>query len=113
MQRQQTMQFNFASLVTSILLLVGVTSISASSPKTAAIGSLPNVIVIMADDLGFGDVSCNSASVIETPHIDRLASEGLRFTSGYCSAATCTPTRYSLLTGNYAFRTKGTGVAPP
>jgi arylsulfatase A-like enzyme len=113
MQRQQTMQFNFASLVTSILLLVGVTSISASSPKTAAIGSLPNVIVIMADDLGFGDVSCNGASVIETPHIDRLASEGLRFTSGYCSAATCTPTRYSLLTGNYAFRTKGTGVAPP
>ena len=48
-----------------------------------------------------------------TPSIDRLASEGVRFTSGYCSASTCTPTRFSLLTGTYAFRQKGTGIAPP
>lgn len=67
----------------------------------------------MADDLGYGDVSCNGATHIQTPSIDRLANEGLRFTSGYCTASTCTPTRFSLLTGTYAFRQKGTGVAPP
>jgi len=73
----------------------------------------PNVIVIMADDVGWGDVSCYGATAVRTPHIDRLAREGLRFTSGYASASTCTPTRYSFLTGEYAFRRPGTGVAPP
>lgn len=73
----------------------------------------PNVIVIMADDLGYGDLSCYGATELQTPNIDRLASEGLRFTSGYCSASTCTPTRYSMLTGTYAFRGKRTGIAPP
>ena len=73
----------------------------------------PNIIVIMADDLGYGDVSCYGAEAVSTPNIDRLASEGIRFTNGYCSASTCTPTRYSMLTGNYAFRQKGTGIAPP
>ncbi|MCP4887831.1 arylsulfatase [Rubripirellula sp.] len=73
----------------------------------------PNVIVIMADDLGYGDVSCYGATELSTPHIDRLAAEGMRFTSGYCSASTCTPTRYSFLTGTYAFRQDGTGIAPP
>lgn len=73
----------------------------------------PNIIVIMADDLGYGDLSCYGATSIQTPNIDRLAASGIRFTSGYCSASTCTPTRYSFLTGKYAFRTPGTGVAPP
>ncbi|MEQ8766722.1 MAG: arylsulfatase [Planctomycetota bacterium] len=73
----------------------------------------PNIIVIMADDLGYGDVSCYGAQRVQTPHIDRLAAKGLRFTSGYCSASTCTPTRYSFLTGRYAFRDPGTGIAAP
>ncbi len=73
----------------------------------------PNIIVIMADDLGYGDVSCYGATAIATPNIDRLADQGLRFTSGYCSASTCTPTRYSFLTGTYAFRGERTGIAPP
>lgn len=73
----------------------------------------PNIIVIMADDLGYGDVSCYGAKAIHTPAIDQLAQEGVRFTDGYCSASTCTPTRFSLLTGTYAFRQKGTGIAPP
>lgn len=72
----------------------------------------PNLVVILADDVGWGDVSCQGGRV-PTPAIDRLAREGRRFTSGYCSASTCTPTRYSLLTGEYAFRRPGTGVAPP
>lgn len=79
----------------------------------AAAPRAPNVIVIMADDLGYGDLSCYGATEFATPHIDRLAAEGIRFTSGYCSASTCTPTRYSFLTGSYAFRRKGTGIAPP
>lgn len=73
----------------------------------------PNIIVIIADDLGYGDLSCYGATELKTPNIDKIAAEGLRFTSGYCSASTCTPTRFSLLTGTYAFRQKGTGIAPP
>ncbi len=73
----------------------------------------PNILVIMADDLGYGDVSCNGGERIATPNIDALAARGRRFTSGYCSASTCTPTRYSFLTGTYAFRRPGTGIAPP
>ena len=80
---------------------------------TLLLASSPNIVVIMADDLGYGDLSCYGATELDTPQIDQLASEGLRFTSGYCSASTCTPTRYSLLTGNYAFRRSGTGIAPP
>lgn len=73
----------------------------------------PNIIVIMADDLGYGDLGCYGAKTIPTPNLDRLAAEGLRFTSGYCSASTCTPTRFSFLTGTYAFRQERTGIAPP
>jgi arylsulfatase A len=73
----------------------------------------PNLVVIMADDLGYGDVSCNGATAVKTPHVDKLAADGLRFTSGYCSASTCTPTRYSFLTGTYAFRESRTGIAGP
>ena len=82
---------------------------ASASPQTRP----PNVIVIMADDLGYGDVSCYGTESLQTPHIDRLAKEGLKFTSGYCSASTCTPTRFSFLTGTYAFRQKGTGIAAP
>jgi len=84
---------------------------------TPAIGTFaagrPNIIVIIADDLGYGDVSCYGAKAVQTPAVDQLAREGVRFTGGYCSASTCTPTRFSLLTGTYAFRQKGTGIAPP
>ena len=72
----------------------------------------PNVVLLYADDLGYGDVSCYGAKTIATPHIDKLAAEGLRFTDGHCAAATCTPSRFAMLTGEYAFRQKGTGVLP-
>jgi arylsulfatase A-like enzyme len=93
----------------SLLTLLSSLLLSA----TAFAAEKPNVIVIMADDLGYGDVSAYGATAFKTPNIDRLAAEGQRFTSGYCSASTCTPTRYSFLTGSYAFRRKGTGIAPP
>jgi arylsulfatase A len=86
--------------------LLGFATLAAAAEK-------PNVIVIMADDLGYGDVSCYGATALQTPNIDRLAAGGVRFTSGYCSASTCTPTRYSMLTGTYAFRGERTGIAPP
>ncbi|TAD86372.1 MAG: arylsulfatase [Bacteroidetes bacterium] len=71
----------------------------------------PNIILVYIDDLGYGDVSCYGATAVQTPNIDRLAAGGLRFTDGHCTAATCTPSRYSLLTGNYAFRSK-TAILP-
>ena len=80
-----------------------------ASPLSAA---PPNIVLIYADDIGYGDVSCNGATAVQTPNIDRIAKEGIRFTSGYCSSATCTPSRYSMLTGSYAFRKNGTGILP-
>ncbi|HYT69636.1 MAG TPA: sulfatase-like hydrolase/transferase, partial [Vicinamibacterales bacterium] len=72
----------------------------------------PNVVVILTDDLGYGDVSAYGATALKTPNIDRLAREGLRFTDAHAAAATCTPSRYALLTGEYAFRRPGTNVLP-
>ena len=95
-----------ARLFVAALLLLPIGLLQAADKR-------PNILVIMADDLGYGDVSCYGATELSTPSIDQLAGEGLRFTSGYCSASTCTPTRYSMLTGTYAFRRKGTGIAPP
>ena len=96
----------------ALFVALGVAHPNTHARSSTAIAK-PNIIVIMADDLGYGDVSCYGATAVRTPAIDRLALEGVRFTSGYCSASTCTPTRYSFLTGTYAFRRKGTGVAPP
>ncbi|MEO7300489.1 MAG: arylsulfatase [Verrucomicrobiota bacterium] len=66
--------------------------------------ALPNVIFILGDDIGYGDFGCYGATKIKTPNVDALAREGLRFTDAHSSAATCTPTRYALMTGQYAFR---------
>ena len=73
--------------------------------------SLPNIVLIYTDDVGYGDVSCYGATEISTPNIDKLAANGLRFTDTHTSSATCTPSRYALLTGQYPWRQAGTGVA--
>ena len=72
---------------------------------------LPNVVFIYADDIGFGDLSCNGATTIHTPNVERLAAMGVRFTNAHSAAATSTPSRYALLTGEYAWRREGTGIA--
>ena len=72
----------------------------------------PNIVVMYADDLGFGDVSCYGATALDTPNIDRLASEGVVFYHGYATAATCTPSRYSLLTGSYSWRNERAHILP-
>ena len=71
----------------------------------------PNVILIYADDLGYGDLECYGAKNVQTPHINRLAGQGLRFTNAHACSATSTPSRYALLTGEYAWRKPGTDVA--
>lgn len=71
----------------------------------------PNVILIYGDDVGYGDVSCNGAKTINTPNIDSLARHGVRFNNLHSAAATCTPSRFALLTGEYPWRQKGTAIA--
>lgn len=80
--------------------------------EASAAASKPNIVLIYADDIGYGDLSCNGATAVSTPNVDRIAREGLNFRSGYSAAATCTPSRYAMLTGEYAFRQKGTGILP-
>ncbi|MCX6613733.1 MAG: sulfatase [Acidobacteria bacterium] len=82
-----------------ILQLGGATAAAQSLPQTK-----PNIIVLFADDMGYGDLSCYGHPNIQTPNLDRLASEGIRFTSGYAAASVCTPSRVGLLTGRYAKR---------
>jgi arylsulfatase A-like enzyme len=86
--------------------------VATASPRETEGQARPNVILIYADDLGYGDVSSYGATAVPTPHIDRVAREGVRFTDAHAPAATCTPSRYALLAGEYAFRKPGTGVLP-
>lgn len=87
------------------------TLLSCCMAVQTAWAAKPNIVVIYADDLGFGDISCQGATAVSTPNIDSLAASGTRFTDAHSSAPTCTPSRYSLLTGEYAWRTPGTGIA--
>ena len=72
----------------------------------------PNIIIIYADDLGYGDPGAYGGTAIKTPNIDRLAAEGVRFTRGYASSATCTPSRYAILTGTYPWRNERAHILP-
>lgn len=94
----------------SCLGLLLATGLAARTQSPA--GDPPNIIIIYADDLGYGDLSCYGATRLHTPHIDRLAAEGLRFTNAHAAAATCTPSRFALMTGEYAWRREGTGILP-
>ncbi|NND96559.1 MAG: arylsulfatase [Pirellulaceae bacterium] len=97
----------------SLVLVCVVVSLSSAATKSIAVEPTatdsrpPNIVFILADDLGYGDVSCyNRESKITTPHIDRLAREGMRFTDAHTPSAVCTPTRYGILTGQYCWRTR-------
>lgn len=72
----------------------------------------PNIVLIYTDDLGYGDLGAYGSSAIPTPNMDRLAQNGVRYTNAHATSATCTPSRFSLLTGKYAWRKEGTGIAP-
>lgn len=102
MQRRTFLQLTAGAAATGVSWKAG-----AQSPQV-----LPNIVVILADDIGYGDTGPYGATKVRTPNLDKLSAAGLRFTNAYCSSATCTPTRYSLLTGRYAFRKEGSGVLP-
>ncbi len=92
---------NIAHILRPLALIVAipVAALAATSPARP-----PNIVLIIADDLGYGDLGCYGAKAIATPHIDRLAGQGLRFTQAYATSATCTPARYAMFTGEYAWR---------
>ena len=91
------------TILLQVILLFITTSCDKKVEKKNA---RPNIIIIYADDLGIGDVSSYGSTELITPNIDRIANEGLRFTNGYATSPTCTPSRYSLLSGTYPFRKK-------
>jgi len=93
-------------LAASAVAMGGFQSLYARQDKR-----LPNIVFILADDLGYGDVACyNPESMVPTPHLDKLATEGMRFTDAHSPSTVCTPTRYSILTGRMEFRTGMRGV---
>jgi arylsulfatase A-like enzyme len=100
----------------SIYLLIAIISTllaGCNSPQKPEDQMLrPNIVLIYADDLGYGDVGAYGATEIKTPNIDRLAREGIRFTNGYATSATCTPSRYALLTGIYPWRNERAKILP-
>jgi arylsulfatase A-like enzyme len=90
-------------LVLSAWILAPLTTLPAADGPASV--SKPNIIFILADDLGYGDVGCYGATKVKTPNIDRLAREGMRFTDAHSPASVCTPSRYNLMTGRYCWRT--------
>lgn len=102
----------FSNVLVSIRLVVVGLLTSHLVQSDVCGGDGPNIVLIYGDDVGYGDVSCSGTTTLPTPNIDRIAKEGIRFTDAHCSAATCTPSRYALLTGSYAFRQKNTGIRP-
>ena len=83
-----------------------------NSGKQETSGNLPNIIIIYLDDLGYGDLGAYGAAELKTPNMDALANNGLRFTNAYASSATCTPSRYALLTGSYPWRNRDAKILP-
>jgi len=93
------------------ILLTAIISAAAFCTEAQA-QQKPNVIYIYADDLGYGDLSCYGATKLHTPNIDKLAASGIRFTNAHSAAATCTPSRFALMTGRYPWRKTGTQILP-
>ena len=96
----------------ALFLLCSIFSYNLVSCQTNAVVKKPNIVVIYMDDLGFGDLSSYGATALKTPNIDNLANNGVKFTNGYATSATCTPSRYGLLTGVYPWRNKDAKILP-
>jgi hypothetical protein len=94
---------------TPIVLLFTLVFVSCKDTPSA---TKPNIIIVYMDDLGYGDVSYNGAQKLKTPNMDEMALGGMRFNNGYATSATCTPSRYGLLTGVYPWREKRAKILP-
>jgi len=92
-------------MIIGLFSLLSLSGLAQQQPR-------PNVILIYVDDLGYGDLSCYGATKISTPNLDKLAAQGLRFTNAHSTSATCTPSRYALMTGQYPWRKPGTDILP-
>lgn len=103
---------NHSSILAAGFLLPALAASSQDKPQKPSLPQNPNIIIILADDLGYGDLECYGAKNVKTPHVNRLAERGIQFTNTHAAASTSTPSRYSLLTGEYAWRQPGTDVAP-
>lgn len=101
---------NYSVLVGLIIFTFSCGSGETKNPK--ADPSQPNIVIIYADDLGYGDVGTYGSTAIPTPNLDKLAAGGVLFTNGYASSATCSPSRYALLTGRYPWRNKRARILP-
>ncbi|SDA61285.1 Arylsulfatase A [Algoriphagus alkaliphilus] len=101
---------NYFSLISGILWILFLSA--CTQPIKEEQQKKPNIVFIYLDDLGYGDVSAYKSGTLQTPNMDKLANEGLRFTNGYASSATCTPSRYALLTGTYPWRNQNAKILP-
>jgi arylsulfatase A-like enzyme len=102
-------------MMAAVVLLMVVPLRAGQSPAKALPGVPPNILIILADDLGYGDVQCYNPQrgKIPTPNMDRLAAEGMRFMDAHSSSGVCSPSRYALLTGRYHWRTRlQQGIVP-
>ncbi|UMB61715.1 arylsulfatase [Lutibacter sp. A80] len=112
------MKINFLRKISSLLvLIVTISSLISCKEKEKEVEIVttqekPNIVIIYLDDLGYGDLSSFGATEIQTPNIDALANEGVKFTNGYATSATCTPSRFGLLTGVYPWRNKNAKILP-
>ncbi len=94
------------------LLIIFSQLITSCSTEKATEQKKPNIVIVYMDDLGYGDVGAYGSTELKTPNFDKLAEGGVRFTNGYASSATCTPSRYALLTGVYPWREKDAKILP-
>ena len=97
------------SILIVLCLQIFASAADAPAPSAAA-PKKPNIVFIMSDDVGYGDLSCNGATRYKTPALDILAASGINFHAGYSAGSTCTPSRFSVMTGNLPWRQKGTGI---
>lgn len=100
-------------LIRSIIIFIVLLTVGYAKAQQGKLNKrLPNIVVIYADDLGYGDIGAYGATELKTPNMDKLANGGIRLTNGYATSATCTPSRYGLLTGVYPWREKDAKILP-
>lgn len=105
---------NFKIILSFVLIALLISCKKESKQTNELVNEkrLPNIVFIYADDLGYGDLSAYGATELSTPNIDKLANKGIKFTNGYATSATCTPSRFALLTGTYPWRNKNAKILP-